>query len=163
MEIHVLPAADRDLKVIRATTLAQRAGAYYVRIQAMAVKHHIPLEAEFDGHDTEDTKYIVILDDVLPVATVRMYPAGDDGMMLGRIVVLPEYRHRGIGSAAVRAAEEWARELGYRKTILESRLNKTMFYEKMGYVADENRIIHGETFTCVYMEKSLGQGEKEDG
>ena len=142
-------------RIVRATTLPMQAGAYYVRIQAMAVKHHIAPEEEFDEHDTPETKYIVIFDDVLPVATVRLYPAGPDSIMLGRIVVLPEYRHRGLGSRAVTAAEEWAKELGYRKTVLESRLNKTEFYEKLGYVADENMIIHGETFTCIYMEKEL--------
>lgn len=144
-----------EFKTMRATTLPLQAGAYYVRIQAMAVKHHIAPEEEFDEHDTPETKYIVILDDVLPVATVRLYPAAPDAMMLGRIVVLPEYRHRGLGSMAVKAAEDWAKELGYKKTVLESRLNKTAFYEKLGYAADENVIIHGETFTCVYMEKEL--------
>ena len=32
------------IQVIRTETLAQRAGAYYVRIQAMARKYHITLE-----------------------------------------------------------------------------------------------------------------------
>lgn len=146
---------DKNFKIIRTDSLPYSAGAYYVRIQAMAVKHHIPLEAEFDAHDTPETKYIIIIDDVLPVATVRLYPIGDDGMMLGRIEVLPEYRHRGLGSMAVRVAEEWARELGCRKTVLESRVNKLEFYEKLGYMADEDVIIHGDTFTCVYMEKKL--------
>ena len=143
------------MKIVRATTLPYQAGACYVRIQAMAVKHHIPPEEEFDEHDTPQTMYIVLYDDVLPVATVRLYPLSEKEMMLGRIVVLPEYRHQGLGGAAVRAAEDWARDLGYQKVILESRLNKTQFYEKLGYRADENRIIHGETFTCVYMEKLL--------
>ncbi len=145
------------MEIIRATTTAQRAGAHYVRIQAMAVKHHITLDQEFDEHDTPDTKYIVILDDVLPVATGRLYPISDSEMMLGRIVVLPEYRHRGLGSRVVREAEAWAKELGFRKTVLESRDNKLAFYEQLGYRADRGRIIHGDTFTCVYMEKDLAE------
>ena len=142
-------------KTVRAETLPYQTGAYYVRIQAMAVKHHISPEDEFDDHDTPDTKYIVIYDDVLPVATVRLYPAGDDAMMLGRIVVLPEYRHKGLGSMAVKAAQDWARDLGCRKTVLESRVNKTEFYKKLGYAADDSAIIHGETFDCIYMEKEI--------
>lgn len=46
------------MEIQRATTTAGRAGAYYVRIQAMARKHQIPLDVEFDEHDTPDTKYI---------------------------------------------------------------------------------------------------------
>ena len=40
------------MQIIRATKTAEQAGAYYVRIQAMARKHKITLYAEFDEHDT---------------------------------------------------------------------------------------------------------------
>ena len=143
------------MEILRATTTAHRAGAYYVRIQAMARKHHIPLEREFDEHDGPDTRYIVIRDDVLPVATCRLYPVDAQHMMLGRVVVLPEYRGQGLGSAAVHAAEDWARELGFQEAVLESRENKVGFYEKLGYVADPSRVIRGDTFICVYMHKTL--------
>ena len=143
------------MDILRATTTAARAGAYYVRIQAMARKHQIPLDVEFDEHDTPDTKYIVAVDDYLPIATCRLYPEDDDRMMLGRIVVLPEYRHQGIGTLVVREAEAWAKELGFTKAVVESRDNKIPFYESMGYVANLDRKIEGETFTCYRMEKNL--------
>lgn len=146
------------MEIIRAETTARRAGAHYVRIQAMAVKHHISLEQEFDEHDTPETKYVVALDDVLPVATARLYPIDDTSMMLGRIVVLPEYRRRGLGSRVVTEAEQWAKELGYSKAVVESRDNKVAFYEQLGYTANMNRIIRGDTFTCIYMEKGLSAG-----
>ena len=60
------------MEIHRATTTAGRAGAYYVRIQAMARKHQIPLNVEFDEHDTPNTKYIVADDDYLPIATCRL-------------------------------------------------------------------------------------------
>lgn len=59
--------------VLRAEELWQQAGAYYVRIQAMARQYHITLREEFDEHDTPDTRYIVLLDDEFPVATCRLY------------------------------------------------------------------------------------------
>ena len=143
------------MEIHRATTTAGRAGAYYVRIQAMARKHQIPLNVEFDEHDTPDTKYIVAVDDFLPIATCRLYPEDDDRMMLGRVVVLPEYRHQGIGTLVVREAEAWAKELGFTKAVVESPDNKIPFYESMGYVANLDRKIEGETFTCFRMEKNL--------
>ncbi|MBR3089708.1 MAG: GNAT family N-acetyltransferase [Prevotella sp.] len=143
------------MEIIRATTTAEQAGAYYVRIQAMARKHHIPLQVEFDEHDTPETMYIVAVDDYLPVATCRLYPIDDSSMMLGRIVVLPEYRRQGVGTRVVRAAEEWARQLGYATAVVESRENKTHFYETMGYVADDSKAIVGDTFTCYRMMKKL--------
>ncbi len=143
------------MEIIKATTTAEQAGAYYVRIQAMARKHHIPLRVEFDEHDTPETMYIVAVDDYLPVATCRLYPIDDSSMMLGRIVVLPEYRRQGVGTQVVRAAEEWARQLGYATAVVESRENKTHFYETMGYVADDSKAIVGDTFTCYRMMKKL--------
>ena len=144
-----------SMQVIRAQTLAERAGAYYVRIQAMARKHHITLTQEFDAYDTEDTKYIVILDDVLPVATCRLCPKDAETILLGRVVVLPEYRGQGLGRLSVTAAEEWAAELGFRRAVLESRDNKVGFYQKLGYTVTAGECIHGETFTCIPMEKLL--------
>ena len=86
------------MEIIRATKTAEQAGAYYVRIQAMARKHQIPLNVEFDEHDTPETKYIVVIDNYLPIATCRLYAINDEQVMLGRIVVLPEYRLQGLGT-----------------------------------------------------------------
>ena len=143
-----------EIKIIRATETYQQAGAYYVRIQAMAKKHHITLRREFDEHDTPETKYIVVLDDEFPVATARMLPLDDESVEIGRVVVLPEYRHRGIGSMVVGECEKWAVELNYKKAVLESRDNKTAFYERLGYKIC-GKAVDGDTFRCIRMEKNL--------
>ena len=87
------------MEILRATTTAGRAGAYYVRIQAMARKHQIPLDVEFDEHDTPETKYIVAVDNYLPIATCRLYAIDDAKVMLGRIVVLP--------NTVIKASAHW--------------------------------------------------------
>ena len=143
------------MEIIRATTTAGQAGAYYVRIQATARKHQIPLEVEFDEHDTPETKYIVMVDDYLPIATCRLYAIDDVKVMLGRIVVLPEYSRQGIGTRVVEEAEAWVRELGFVVAQVESRENKIPFYESMGYMADFSHKIEGATFTCYKMRKKL--------
>ena len=143
-----------NLAVIRATETWQQAGAYYVRIQAMARKHHITLRAEFDEHDGPGTKYIVITDSDFPIATARMYPLDGDSMMIGRVVVLPEYRRQGLGTMVVTECERWAEELGFAKAVVESRDNKVGFYENMLYeIAGEPT--EGATFRCIRMEKEL--------
>ncbi len=142
------------MEIIRATEVWQQAGAFYVRIQAMAKKHHITLRQEFDEHDGPETKYIVVTDEDFPIATARMYPLDDQRMMIGRVVVLPDYRHQGIGTMVVNACEEWAEELHYSKTVVESRDNKIAFYELMAYeICGE--AANGGTFRCVRMEKDL--------
>lgn len=143
------------MEVLRAAETWQQAGAYYVRIQAMAKKHHITLREEFDEHDGPETKYIVLLDDDFPVATARLYPLDDTRMVIGRVVVLPEYRHRGLGTRVVRECEDWARELGFAKAVLDSRDNKTEFYHKLGYRETGEEVPFDGTFHCVRMEKTI--------
>ena len=89
---------------MRAVEGWDHAGAYHVRIHEMAMQYLSTLREEFDGHDTPDAKYIVLLDDDFPVATCRLYEYGDKTMMLGRVVVLPEYRGKGLGRQAVMEA-----------------------------------------------------------
>ena len=149
-EVEILP----NYTVIRAEETWQQAGAYYVRIKAMAKKHHISLRQEFDEHDTPDTKYIVITEDDFPIATARMYPIDDKSMMIGRVVVLPEYRHLGIGTMVVSECETWAEELGFSRTVVESRDNKIEFYEQLGYSID-GEPVQGDTFLCIRMIKNL--------
>ncbi len=141
-------------EIIRAEETYQQAGAYYVRIQAMAKKHHISLRQEFDEHDTPDTKYIVITDDEFPIATARMYPIDEKNVMIGRVVVLPEYRHMGIGTMVVTECEAWAKELGFSNAAVESRDNKVDFYEQLGYVIC-GEPVQGDTFLCIRMVKDL--------
>lgn len=141
--------------VIRATETWQQAGAYYVRIQGMAKQHGITLRREFDEHDGPDTKYVVLTDADFPVATCRVYPLGGAQAMIGRVVVLPEYRGEGLGRVVVEEAEKWLRELGCTQAVVESRDVAVGFYEKLGYAVTDSRVIHGDTFDCIRMEKRL--------
>lgn len=144
-----------QIKIIRATETWQRAGAYYVRIQGMAKQHGITLRQEFDERDTPETKYIVLTDADFPVATCRFYPLDAASAMIGRVVVLPEYRGRGLGKQVMAAAEQWLLELGFAAAVVESRDAAVGFYEKIGYAVADAHIIHGNIFDCIRMEKKL--------
>lgn len=144
-----------QIEIIRATETWQQAGAYYVRIQGMARQHGITLRREFDEHDTPDTKYIVLTDGDFPVGTCRLYGIDGSSAMIGRVVVLPEYRGKGLGRLLVTEAEKWLAELGFHKSVVESRDVAVGFYERLGYTVTGREIIHGDTFDCIRMEKKL--------
>ena len=144
-----------NIQVIRATETWQQAGAYYVRIQGMAKQHNITLRREFDEHDKPDTKYIVIMDDDFPVATCRLYRIDADSAAIGRVVVLPEYRGKGLGKRVMCEAEIWLSELGFTLAVVESRDVAVGFYQSLGYSVTDSQIIHGDTFDCIRMEKKL--------
>ena len=165
------------MEVLRAEAEWQRAGAYSVRIQGMNRQHHISLREEFDEHDCDGTRYIVMLDEGYPVATCRFYENSKTSVTLGRLVVLPEYRGRELGTKVVNEAEKWIREYGAEKIVINSQDRAQKFYEKQGYnlvpgvnprdyeqitVDSEKDIPRGYVpeinplgFSCVLVEKKL--------
>ena len=143
----------KHYEVMRAEAEWQRAGAYSVRIQGMNRQHHITLRDEFDEHDTEGTRYIVLLDDGYPIATCRFYESGDHSVILGRVVVLPEYRGQGLGRRVVAEAEAWIGDLGYPRVMIDSRLEAVGFYEKLGYTKTDDTVVRSGSFDCVRMQK----------
>ena len=144
-----------NLEIMRAENEWQRAGAYSVRIQGMNRQHHISLRDEFDEKDCDGTKYIVVLDEGYPIATCRFYEADKESVVLGRVVVLPEYRGKKIGALVVSEAEKWIKELEYSKVIVDSRLVAIGFYEKMGYTKEDGNVIQSGTFECIKMIKNI--------
>ena len=145
----------KELVYLRAEEEWQRAGAYSVRIQGMNRQHRISLRDEFDEHDVDGTRYIVALDDGYPVATCRFYETDDKSVILGRVVVLPEYRGKKIGSKVVGEAERWISELGFSRILIDSRVEAVSFYEKLGYNKIGGETAMNGVFECVKMIKEL--------
>ncbi len=143
------------MKVMRAQKEWQRAGAYSVRIQGMNRQYHISLREEFDEYDGDKSKYIVLLDDEYPVATCRFYELDENSVMVGRVVVLPEYRGHQLGSKVIKEAEKWITELGYNKIRIDSRVEAVGFYEKLGYSRLDDEIIKSWSFDCIRMFKAI--------
>ena len=143
------------MEVLRAEAEWQRAGAYSVRIEGMNRQHHISLRDEFDEHDCDGTRYIVLLDDGYPVATCRFYETSGTTVTLGRVVVLPEYRGQKLGFRVVKEAEQWISELGYKEILIDSRIEAVGFYEKLGYLHIDDNVIRSGSFDCLKMIKSL--------
>ena len=136
----------KQYKVLRAEEAWQRAGAYSVRVQGMNRQHHISLREEFDEHDGDD-----------PVATCRFYELDKQSVLVGRVVVLPEYRGQHLGSTVIKEAEKWITELGYTNIQIDSRVVAVGFYEKLGYKRMDDEIIKSWSFDCVRMRKRVGE------
>ena len=118
-------------------------------------QHHISLREEFDEHDGDECKYIVLLDDTYPIATCRFYELDERSVLLGRVVVLPEYREKHLGSKVISEAEKWIKELGYFEIFIDSRIGAVGFYEKLGYSTVDDKIINSWKFECKRMSKII--------
>ncbi len=143
------------IEVLRAEEEWQRAGAYSVRIQGMNREFHISLREEFDRHDGADARYIVLLESGYPIATCRFYETEQKRMQIGRVVVLPEYRGKKLGTRVIYEAEGWIRELGYTEIEVESRTEAVGFYKKLGYRVLSDAVLDRGVFDCILMGKTL--------
>jgi putative acetyltransferase len=85
-------------------------------------------------------------------------PVEDGGVEIKRMFVSPEVRSGGIGGAILRELEEWARELGYSRSMLETskRLGSAVrLYEKSGYSVIPNYGPYVGVGDSVCMEREL--------
>ena len=145
-----------NLKIIRAKENYEKAGAFSVRISGMNKKYHIPLDKEFDELDFTTANHLVILDDTYPIATARFYKSSETIAIIGRVVVLEEYRGKNIGKLVIEEMEKWIKELGYKTIKVDSRIEAIGFYEKLGYkVIDNNTCLCSDTFECISMKKNI--------
>ena len=103
----------------------------------------------------------MLLDEGYPVATCRFYELDRERVMIGRVVVLPEYRGSGLGRKVILEAESWIRELGYTAAEIESRTVATGFYLRLGYEIEDGSVVRSGVFECVRMRKDLKKDQRE--
>lgn len=76
---------------------------------------------------------IVIFEDENPVGCGAIKPYDKTSAELKRMFVIPEFRGKGYASKIVSELERWAKEMGFKKVILETGINQLdaiRLYEK---------------------------------
>jgi len=97
-----------------------------------------------DDHDfynqyngLEEIKYVMIAYvDEKPIACGAIKKFDTNAIELKRMYVKPEKRGSGIARQVLTSLEEWAKEIGFEKCILETgerQVEAVKFYEKSGY------------------------------
>ena len=78
------------------------------------------------------------------VATVNLIPREDGSLLVRQFAVHGSCQGRGVGRKLMACAHDFAREKGFRKMVLHSRLHAVGFYEKCGYRLTGNRFVYPE-------------------
>ncbi|MBQ9247680.1 MAG: GNAT family N-acetyltransferase [Ruminococcus sp.] len=79
----------------------------------------------------------------------------ENTVLVGRVVVLPEYRGKHLGSRAISEVEKWIAELGYADIVIDARLEATGFYERLGYKQRDGEVFKSWKFDCTRMVKRI--------
>lgn len=103
----------------------------WVRRRVFIEEQHVPEALEWDGADA-DAQHWLALADESPIGTVRMLKDGH----IGRMAVLKEYRHWGVGSQLLRAAIDAARAQGLPEVHLHAQVQALDFYARHGFLAE---------------------------
>ena len=99
---------------------------------------------DLDGRDLEDaTRHVVLLEDDTVLGTLRVLDDGD-WARIGRVVVAPAARGRGLAAHLMEAAMGLC---GDREVRLDAQTGMTRFYERYGFTVtgpefDEDGIMH---------------------
>ena len=101
---------------------------------------------------------VVAYDDILPVGCGAMKRYDEATMEIKRMFVPIENRGKGIAGSILVELENWARELGYKKFVLETgdKMQEAIgLYKKSGYeiIANYGQYLGVETSICF--EKKL--------
>jgi putative acetyltransferase len=101
---------------------------------------------------------VVAYDNYRPVGCGAIKENSPDAMEVKRMYVLPERRGEGIASTVLGALEEWARDLKYRKCILETGKKQPeaiALYKKSGYLVIPNFGQYEHVENSICFEKIL--------
>jgi GNAT superfamily N-acetyltransferase len=96
-----------------------------------------------------------------PVGCGAIKPFTTQAMEIKRMYTLPSKRGKGVASVILSALEQWAAELGYGKTVLETGKRQPeaiALYEKNGYVRIPNYGQYAGVENSLCFEKNLETG-----
>jgi len=98
--------------------------------------------------------YVAVEDDVI----VGFGVLNQDSRVIEAVYVSPDVMRRGVGLMILGLLEERARALGLEVLALNASMNAVRFYQRAGYVAQEEskyRLLSGVEIACVPMVKRL--------
>ena len=130
--------------------------ALCVRDEVFAKEQGGLAEIDTDEFD-KDASHIIVFDEEKPVATGRVYLAGEQ-YKIGSICVLKDYRSTGIGTLVFRSLLGKALGDGAREVFLSAQEQAKSFYEKFGFMATGDAYpidIGGRE--CMYIDMSVTQ------
>ena len=113
---------------------------FAVRCAVFIVEQDVPIDQEIDNADPF-CRHVLVFENEQPIGTGRLLDNGH----IGRVAVLKQYRHQGIGLAIMQKLEAIAKTIDLEHIYLSAQTSAIGFYEKLGYYS------YGE----IYMEVDI--------
>ncbi len=101
----------------------------FIRTEVFIKEQEVPVELEWDGLDEDCFHVLAENDTAQSLGCARMLADGH----IGRMAVLPAFRHQGIGSALLIYIVQLAREKTLPTVFLNAQQQAVGFYERLGF------------------------------
>lgn len=126
-----LPNPDdmRQVEIVTSTFAAQHEAIKSVRHEVFIVEQGIDPKLEWDSND-HNAVFALAFDNARCVGTARLLSSGK----IGRMAVLPKWRHQGVGSMLLETLIEHAKYMGLERVTLASQVPVCQFYIKHGFI-----------------------------
>ncbi|MCW9024690.1 MAG: GNAT family N-acetyltransferase [Gammaproteobacteria bacterium] len=128
----------------------------HIREQVFIHEQQVPEELEWDGLDDQAFHLLALTTEQQPVGTVRMLNNGH----IGRMAVLPDYRHQGAGHALLNHVLKVANQQHLDRVFLHAQTSAVSFYEQQGFIS-EGPIFMDAGIPHQTMHKSLSAKKPE--
>ena len=124
------PEHAHGFRVCRVDWNTHQSRIMMIRNSVFIEEQGVSPDEEQDGLDEECL--FVLAEDLQghPIGTARLLPGGK----IGRLAVLEQHRHRGVGSALLKAVMAIAAEEGLSSVYLHGQVHARQFYRKHGFV-----------------------------
>lgn len=120
------------MKVLTSDWNSSKDQLTFVRKQVFIIEQGIDPKDEWDELDKDAVHFVSFGTTAVPTGTCRLT---EDGQ-IGRLAVLPAYRHQGYGEMLINRAVKVAREMGIRNVFLHAQVDVQTFYEKQDFRSD---------------------------
>ncbi|MBE6505173.1 MAG: GNAT family N-acetyltransferase [Methanobrevibacter millerae] len=146
----ICKATEDDLPEI----LALQYLAFQSEVKLFKNKKDLPLKQTLDELTDELNKGVIlklILDDDTIIGSVRAYTK-DGTTHIGKLMVHPDYRKRGLGTGLMEKIENCFLNTRYELFTASKSVNNIEFYKKRGYEIFAKKRIN-EELVLIYMQK----------
>lgn len=131
-----------------------KAASFFLRTLIFVQEQNISPKAEFDYYDSDQTNYLVIFHNNIPIATGRYQQDNLTTVRPDRVCVRQEWRKRGVGRRVILELEQAGRENNCTLSRIHGEKQAIPFYKKLGYEVVSDEFIE-DGIICVKLEKNL--------
>lgn len=115
--------------------------AYYSQeydLRNLVLRHPLGLDLKDEDLSRDKTDiHLGVFDGKKLVASLILHPMEGGIVQMRQVCTHPDRQGEGLGKMLVEAAEQLAKEEGFRQMVLHGRQTAAGFYRKLGYLTDE--------------------------